>query len=124
MLTAVLPVPEAIVALTTATAPAAISDAFIPERTHVVWPDDLLQLRSLPTPVAAGPALRVTALTWFGSCATVHWRLAGLGPEVAERLRFRETVPLAEAVPEDRDSIWVCANDDRDATRNRESWSV
>ena len=59
-------VPEAMVAVTTATVPAAIWFAFIPLATQVNEPAPVLQLKLLLAPVSAGPAAIVRLVTSLG----------------------------------------------------------
>jgi hypothetical protein len=90
--------PEATVAVTTATTPLLMPVEFMPLATQVIEVGAELQLSVLPTAFSAGPVAALRALMPVGY-ESVHCRPAGaLLP--AFRDRFRETEPPGAADPE------------------------
>ncbi len=61
------PLPADSVTVTTATTPLLIAFAFIPEATHIAEPLAMLQLKVFPAAVKAGPAAKLTAVTFAGA---------------------------------------------------------
>lgn len=67
-----------------------------------------VQSSVLPALVAAGPATAETETMSAGENANVDCRAAGSLPAGDVRVRFRDTVPFAAVVPEDKTNESVC----------------
>jgi len=115
----VLVTPEAMVRFTTPTVPLAMIAAFMPSATQVYVPALEAQVNVLPALVAAVPAIAEMETTLLGGYVKVHWRAAGSLPAGDVRLRLREAVPLAAAVPDDSCRESVCAEPGRNERTKR-----
>ena len=67
------------------------------------------QLRVFEELVDAVPGVAEMETTLAAGYVNVHWRDAGSFPVVDAKVKFRETVPLAVAVPEDsvKELVWA-----------------
>jgi len=106
---AVLVTPLAIVTLTTATGPFGMMLPFIPVAKHVYEPVPAVQLKLFPAPVAADPAVAEMEVTADVLNVSVHCTAAGSLPEGDVNVKFKATVPLLLAVPEDNARESDCA---------------
>ena len=61
--------------------------------------------------VAADPATAEIEMTLLTGNVSVHCNAAGSFPAGEVSVRFKETVPLAAVVPEDRTNESVCPNE-------------
>jgi len=115
----VLVTPEAMVRFTTPTVPLAMIAAFRPSARQVYVPAPEAQVNVLPALVAAVPAIAEMETTLLGGYVKVHCRAAGWLPAGDVRVRLRETVPLAAAVPDDSCRESVCAEPGRNERTKR-----
>ena len=100
--------PTAMVRFTTATAPFEIVPSFEPDTIQLYVPALPKQLSVCEALLNAAPAVAEMETTLVVGYVNVHCSDAGSLPEGEVNVKFRETVPFAAAVPDDRanESDW------------------
>jgi hypothetical protein len=98
---AVLLVPAAIVAVTTATAPLPMVLVFMPVARQFTNPTPAVQLSVSLTAVSAGPGTILREVMSLDGYESVHCRPAGALPETLKE-RFKEMDPPLTTAPEAR----------------------
>lgn len=101
--------PTAMVRFTTATAPFEIVPSFEPDTIQLYVPALPKQLSVCEALLNAAPAVAEMETTLVVGYVNVHCSDAGSLPEGEVNVKFRETVPFAAAVPDDRANESVCA---------------
>jgi hypothetical protein len=82
------------------------------------------QLSVLPALVAAGPTTAEIETTFAGGNVNVNCRATGSLPAGDVKVRFRDTVPFAAAVPEDKTNESVCPKEAWVVTKSAKSDAI
>jgi hypothetical protein len=106
--TEVVRTPGAIVKFMTATVPFEIVVVFRPKLKHVIVPEPAKQLTVLFAATAADPTTAEIAVTLLAGYVKVHSTADGSLPVGEVRFRFRDTVPLELALPDNKFKTSVC----------------
>lgn len=101
--------PAAIVRFTIATVPLAITPVFKPVSRHEYTPTPGRHRTFFPALVADGPGVTEMPTMLPTGYLITHWRADGCVAVPANKVRPSETVPFAAAVPEDKasESVWA-----------------
>jgi hypothetical protein len=78
----------------------------------------------LPALVATSPAAAEIETTLAGGNVNVNCRAAGSLPAGDVKVRFKDTVPFAAVVPEDKTNESVCPKEARGVTKSAKSGAI